>query len=276
VVEESGSRRGRLLAGAVVLALCGCVLGLGAASAGVAASRLDIGELDVIYTSTSITVRLADGTILRSGGSIPAGSYNVVVQNSGDYMTPRFTFSGPGVNVSSDLDPSGMGMDATSVFGPYTFQAGSTYRIQDTNIGASSLVTFSVTAAAAGSGGSGGSSSGGSSGSSGGSTSGSTSSSGSAQAKLMGTLKASVAASGKPTLTFGGKAVKTLKAGRYTFTVGDHSRQAGLVVGNAAKPAITLSGAAAVETSSRIVTLSRGRWFFAASVRGSKIYFSVK
>ena len=92
---------------------------------------------------------------------------------------------------------------------------------------------------------------------------------------MLGTLKVSVSASGKPTLTFGGKAPKTLKAGRYTVTVRDHSRTAGLILGAVAEAAITISGGPAVGTRSRIVTLTAGKWAFEPSAGGKKTYFTV-
>jgi hypothetical protein len=91
----------------------------------------------------------------------------------------------------------------------------------------------------------------------------------------VGTVKASVSASGKPALTFGGKAVKTLKAGRYMFTVADHSKKAALIVWPLGKHALTLSGSAATGSSSHSVTLGAGKWFFEASVSGPKTYFTV-
>ena len=139
-----------------------------------------------------------------------------------------------------------MGIDRPAFLGSFTFQLNASYRIQDANIGASSAITFTITAASGSSGSTGGSSSS-SGGSSGGTSSGGTSSSGSKSSttKMVGTLKASVSASGKPTLTFSGKAVKTLKTGRYTVTVADHSKKAGLIVWQLGRHALTLSGAAA-------------------------------
>jgi hypothetical protein len=245
------------------------MLGLAAASGGGAASRVDVPELNVFYTSIpSLQVKLGDGTVVRSGGSIPAGSYQVLVYDDGDYMTPRFTLNGPGIAVNSDLNSTGMGIDAPSFFGPFTFQASSTYRIQDTNIGASSLYTITTTATV--SAGSGSGSTSGSSGSSGTGSSGSSAST----AKTVGTLLGAISASGKGTLTFGGKAAKTLTAGVYKVTVADRSSKAAFVLGNPAKHVITLSSAAATGTKSRTVALTAGRWYFQAS-GGTKTTFTV-
>ena len=270
-MPEGSRRRGRLL-----IALAALAVSFVVPSAGVARSRADV--LAVTYIgSTSLQVRAPDGTTVRSGGTLPAGSYQVQVDDP-DYTNPKFQISGPGVNVSDDLDSTGMGIDRPAYLGPYTFQANASYRIQDANIGASSAITFTTTAG--GSTSSGGTSSGGTSsgGSSGGTSSGGTSSSSSGSStatKLVGTVKASVSASGKPALSFNGKAVKTLKAGRYTVTVADHSKKAGLIVWPLGKHAMTLSGAAAIGSSSHTVTLGAGKWFFEAFTRGPRTYFTV-
>jgi hypothetical protein len=262
----------------LLVLLCVCAIGPGA-SAGVAGTLANA-TLTVTYIGTSsLQVRLGDGTTVRSGASIPAGSYQVIVDDA-DYTNPKFTMNGPGVNISSDLNSSGMGIDRPAFFGPYTLATSSTYTLQDANMGASTAITFttSATSSASGASNSSGSSSvsGGSSGStSSGGTSSSASSSTSSTMKMVGTLKASVNASGKPTLTFNGKAVKALKTGRYMVTVEDHSKKAGLIVWQLGRHAMTLSGSAALGSSSHVVTFSTGKWFFEASMAGPRTYFSV-
>jgi hypothetical protein len=261
----------------LALSLCVCAISLDA-SAGVAGTLADA-TLTVTYIgSSSLQVRLADGTAVRSGGTIPAGSYQVLVDDA-DYTNPKFTMNGPGVNISSDLNSSGMGIDRPAFFGPYAFPTGSTYTLQDANIGASSAITFtaSANATASGASSSGGSSSvsGGSGGSSSGVGKSASSGATTTSTKMVGTLKASVSAFGKPTLTFKGKAVKTLKSGRYSVTVDDHSKKAGLIVWQLGRHAITLSGSATLGPSSHAVAFSAGKWFFEGSMAGPKTYFSV-
>jgi len=250
--------------------LCALAIG-GGASAGVSRAQADA-TLNVTYIgSASLSVKLGDGTVVRSGTVIPAGSYSITVDDP-DYTNPKFTMSGPGVNISSDLNSTGMGIDRPATFGPYTLQTTSTYRIEDTNLGAAAITfTTSATATASGGSSSGGSTSGGTSSGGSGSSSGGTSST----TKLLGTLKATVSATGKPTLRFGGATVKTLKAGRYTVTIADHSSKAGLIVWKLGSHAMTLSGAAATGPRSKSLTLSSGKWFFEASTRGPKTYFTV-
>jgi hypothetical protein len=272
------TRSRRRFVAAAAAALCGCALSLALAAGGGAAVRVDPTELYVNYTAPTTVQVTVGGTIVRSGGSIPAGLYTVIVYDDGYNSNPRFAMSGPGVSINSDLNSTGMGVDGVSTFGPYTFPASASYTVQQAG---GTAVSFSTTAAAggsSGSGSSGGSSSGGSSGSSGGSSSGTkTSSAGSSSTatKMMGTLKAAVSVSGKGTLTFAGKAAKTLKAGRYTVSVDDRSKKAGLILGQTAKHPMTLSAATLVGKSSHSVTLSAGKWYFAASATGPKTYFTV-
>ena len=279
--EGSGRRRSRRFILAALLALGGLALGAGPGS--LEAATADNATLTITYVSpTSLQVTLADGTVVKSGGTIPAGSYLVLVYDpaAGGDANPNTTINGPGVGLSSNLNSTGMGIDYPSTFGPYTFQTSSSYSVEDTNLGASSLITFATTATATASGGSG---SGGTTTSSGGGSTGggqsttttTSSSAGSKTSTMVGTLKGSVTASGKAALSFDGKAVKALKAGRYKVTAVDHSKKSGLIVGHGSAQPITISGAAAVGTSSRSITLSAGKWFFEASTHGPKTAFSV-
>lgn len=266
----------------LALALCACTLGL--APGGTAAVRAGETELYVSYIGPSTVQVTLGGQIVRSGGSIPAGAYVVLVYDDGYNATPRFLMSGPGVSISSDLNSTGMGVDGVSTFGPYAFPAGASYTVQQQG---GAAVTFGTTGSggtssggAAGGGSSGGSSSGGGGSSSGGSSGGTKPSSGSmgssgSSTKMTGTLRGSVSATGKGLLTFGGRIPKTLKAGRYTVTVADRSKKAGLVVGRTSGRPVTLSAAKVTGTSSHSVTLSAGKWFFASSATGAKTYFTV-
>jgi len=260
----------------LALAVCGLAIGLLAAAAAAMAAN----ELDVTYVgSTSLTIKADDGTVVRSGATLPAGSYLIVVYDEND-ANPDFRINGPGISISSGLNTA-MGMGNAFPLGPFNFQAGSSYQITDANMPASAAITITFGTGSgitnpAGSSNS--SSSAGSSGSGsggGGSSSGSAGSSGSSVAKTVGTLKAAVTASGAGTLTFSGKAPKTLRAGRYTITVDDRSKTSGVILGRISKQAITLSGSAAVGSSTHTVTLGAGRWFYATSARSRKTYFTV-
>jgi hypothetical protein len=260
-----------------VLALSGLTLGLSIGSLTAVGARAAGTTLNIVYTSArSVQVKLSDGTAVGPGSPLPAGSYTVLVYDDpGTDPNPKLTINGPGVAVSSDLNSTGMGIDQPATLGPFTFQSGASYSVEDTNIGASSLVTFSTTS---GSGGSTGSTSTVSSGTTGGgqtTTAPTSTTPHSKNVKLAGALTGSVSASGKATLTVGGQAVKKLKAGLYSVSVVDHSKQAGLIVGELGRPPITLSGAAAVGTSMHTLNLSAGKGFFEPSSSGPRTYFTV-
>ncbi len=262
---SSHSGRVSLFGIAVLASLC-------LSAPGSAASRVDGLTINVLYTASSLQVKLSNGTVVGSGTVVPPGPYSVVVYDSGDYPGPQFTMTGPGASVSSDLNPSGMGIEVPMTFGPFVLQPSSSYEISDTNMGGASAVQFTTSAT--------GSSASSSPSPDGSSSNGSPSpaaptSSGSATAKTLGALTLSVGPNAKPSLALGGKPVKTLKPGKYLLIAGDSSKKAGLLIGHGTAHPSTLSGVAAVGTSSRTLKLTAGRWFFEASTRGPKIYFTV-
>jgi hypothetical protein len=277
--ELSSSRRGRLAVAAAALGLGGVTLGLGLGSTGAVGARAAGATVNVTYvTAKTLQVKLSDGTVVGPGASLPSGSYSVLVYDDpSTYPNPNFTMSGPGVSISSNLNSTGMGLDEPATFGPFSFSAGASYSVEDTNIGAASLITFSTSAG----GGSSGSTSTGSTTTGQTTTTKTTTTTPAASgppvgSKLVGTLEGIVSVSGKPTLTFSGKVVKTLKAGRYKVKVADHSKKVGLIVWKLGGRPVTLSGAAAVGSSTHTVTLSAGKTFFETSARGPKTYFTVK
>ena len=90
-----------------------------------------------------------------------------------------------------------------------------------------------------------------------------------------GTLLATVSAGGRLSLTFGGKPVSTLKSGRYTITVDDHSKRSGFLVQESGDTASTVSTGAFTGKRSVTVSLAKGQWFFYPSFIGTKTYFLV-
>jgi hypothetical protein len=248
------------------------IAALGVLALGASSAQADVAKIVVTYTTpTSLKVALGDGTPVPTGTTIPAGVYQIEVNddpNTGD-QKPQFTVSGPGVSVNSDLDSTGMGIDGLSSFGPFNFQTSSSYSIEDKTLGASTIVTFttSATATATGNQTTTATATAGGSNSNGMSTS--------TKTAMKGTLAAAVSAAGKATLSFDGKAVKTLAPGRYTVTVQDRSRHAGLLLGEGAKHPLTLSGAAAEGKSSHTVTLSAGTWYVRAATGSPKTSFRV-
>jgi hypothetical protein len=97
---------------------------------------------------------------------------------------------------------------------------------------------------------------------------------------LRGTITATIDAAGKPTLAYKGKALGTLRGGRYTTTVTDQSKKAGLVfqlLGKSGQPvkSVTASATAFVGKHTTTVTLQKGQWIFTASSGAKKTYFVV-
>jgi hypothetical protein len=264
----AGTAPGRSFVAAALLALCICAFGP-------AVARADGPTINVVYSSSSVTVSVVGGSSVGNGTTIPAGSYTIQVYDGGDWPNPKFTMSGPGVSVSSDLNSTGMGIDNPSTFGPFNLATSSSYTISDANMGGGSRVAFSTSATATATGGSSLGGSGSTSVSGSGSSSGSSSSSAGSTTHMVGTATGSVSAAGKPTFSFAGKPVRTLAPGLYKVTVADHSKKAGFILGRLGAKPITVSSAAAVGTSSHPVTLARGKWYVEVAVGGPRVYFTV-
>jgi len=98
---------------------------------------------------------------------------------------------------------------------------------------------------------------------------------GSAIAPFRGTLAGSVAATGKLKLMIDGKAVTSLKTGRYTIAVTDRSPKSGFTVQESRAGATTVTGVAFVGKHSVTLTLRPGQWFFYPTFVGTKTYFLV-
>src|SRR5581483_9951708 len=93
-------RTAAFLAAVATFALCGSA---GARSTGA--------NIEVTYTSASAYKVSLNGSAVTTGTVISAGSYTFIVNldpNTGP-QNPQFTVTGPGVNVNSDLNSTGMG-----------------------------------------------------------------------------------------------------------------------------------------------------------------------
>jgi hypothetical protein len=91
-----------------------------------------------------------------------------------------------------------------------------------------------------------------------------------------GTLAATVTATGAVALTYQGKAVTTLRAGRYTVAVTDESRRTGFVVRQLHGATTWLSTGAFTGKRRSSIELTKGQWSFSASPAGTKTYFIVR
>ena len=190
----------------------------------------------------------------KVGSTIPPGTYTINLNNNGaddlgvDHI---FHLSGPGV------DYKAANVDTTAVFS-VTFQPGGTYRCSTTSTRRSARrsspptlrppttttplpstpVTGSTKPTAGGVVGS------------------------QVAPPLRGSLDAIVSSGGKLSLTRGGKTVRLLKPGRYTFSVVDGSKSAGFTVRSLRGKPVAISSNGFVGRRHLIVSLTPGSWFF--------------
>ena len=166
-----------------------------------------------------------------------------------------FSLTGPGVSWSSNLNQARIYSDQTTV----TLLPSSTYVAIDANHPGPAQRVFSTTAT--------GSSSSllvpGQSTSAGPSTAETQDSLiGSAVVPFRGDLQASVTVSGKAALLSGGKAVSTLKAGRYEIVATDRSTRGGFFVRKTSRKPVTITAVSFVGPKKVRVHLSAGIWTY--------------
>jgi hypothetical protein len=255
----------------VVLATaCALVAGLGARAAG--AAPVAPFELWVVFHENhTITVAFDDGTPVGSpaggGATIAPGSYTLHFEDSVGVEGPDFDLRGPGVSLQEDLFFG----EAPSATHRVTFLPSSTYtwrNVEQPN----TVFTFSTASGAPNPAPTPTPSTG---------TSGSTKTStskdivGSQHVAFRGTLSGNVATTGKPTLTFLGRAVGALKSGTYRVTVLDESGKAAFYLQRLGAAAPTkVSTTRSVGRHTVTLTLRAGQWFF-YSRPGKKTYFLV-
>jgi hypothetical protein len=235
-------------------------IGLVAASAA-AGGRAGLPTLYVGYSSADCTFKLTNdaGAAVTT---IPPGTYQVsistpdpfgLVGNSGSSDLSgcrgfvQFRLSGPGVNLFTTLDYG----DATSELYSEMFRAGSTYTVQDDGKIAATRRSFTVAASGTPAPAT--------------SPSDTTGTPAAAPVPLRGALEAVVSSSGKLALTRKGKAIRALKAGRYSVAVRDASTRAGLSIQGASGKAHAVTSAAYLGVRVLTVTLTPGRWRFFTS-----------
>jgi hypothetical protein len=202
----------------------------------------------------NLNMRYVDNSSV--GSTIPPGTYQVILNNNtaDDYAVDhKFHIFGPGVNYTP---PAGAVQTTFSV----TFQAGSTYTIQDDLDPADHrLSVLATTAAGSSTSGTGSSTS---TTASGGTKPTSSDIVGSEATPFRGALDAIVFGNGHLSLTRLGKVVKTLKAGRYSFFVDDESKVRGFSVQQLHKPPVTITTASFKGTHDLTLALKPGQWFF--------------
>lgn len=229
----------------------------------------------------TLVVILPSGTPVRTssppGVVIPPGTYPTVVSNGVPEFRDTyhmFHLSGPGVNLQTDL----LAGDDRSEVHTVTLLPNSTYIFQDDRAPQVTRVVFSTSAAGTAVAESGGGSP---SSSSGGASTGKPAPSvvntdrvGSGLVAFRGTLTGGVNTFGKLSLSFKGKKVSTLKAGRYKIAVLDETSKSAFNLQRLSKQPVTLAGRLFVGKRTVTLTLQAGQWIFYSSP-GKKSYFIV-
>jgi hypothetical protein len=224
-------------------------------------------------------VTLPDGTPVGQpsapGTTITPGTYELIFDNSTNVKNLNFQLTGPNVSLQED-----MGGGEESSAGDYlTFLPSSQYRFHDANNRNSPSFFFQTAASGGTVGGTG-------TGLPGSNTTTATSSSsndspvgskGSTATPIpfRGTLTGLVSSAGKLSLTLAGKTVTTLKTGRYTIAVADHSTKSGFTIQEIRQGATTVTAVPFVGTRKATLTLKPGQWFFYPTFVGKKTYFIV-
>jgi hypothetical protein len=186
---------------------------------------------------------------------------------------PDFELTGPGVSIQTPVDSG----DGDSAEFDATFLPASTYVAVDSNQPSASTVTFStqatgiVAAPTLTTGGKPAASTA----SGGGSSAVGTALPSTKPVVARGTLEGTVSAAGKPALSFHGKPVASLLAGKYTIVVVDHSKSAGLIIQGVHQGTFTVAGGSFVGTHTTTLTLPAGQWFYYPTFVGHKSYFIV-
>ena len=245
--------------------------GVGAAAVAAALALLAAGvaraDPPVLYVAwhpdRSLSAMLVDGTPVGStsgsGTAIPAGTYKIQIDNSAN-VDIVFDLAGPGVKL---VDSLSNGEELAAAY-TETFQPSSTYTFRDDNH-PSVVWTFQTSTATVGL-------------SSGQTTPTATTPTGTQSssdvvgsaiappaAVLRGALRGTVGARGAVRLTFRGRPLPQLRAGRYRVTVTDASPKRGLELQRLHLRPQELTGAAFVGTRTITLDLGPGRWFYYAT-----------
>ena len=245
---------------------------------GARAASLAAPELVLAYTAGNTLQLVVGGATVSSDSpqaQIPYGPYQVVViDNASDTTDPAHMFQllGPGIQLGTDLQ---QGDDKSEIYSE-TLGANSTYTFSDRALPALAPIVFRTTGTpvspvaaqpvpttTSGAGSTGHSSNSGPVGSS------------VATGQLRGTLQATVGAGGALRLTSRGKAVTTLKAGKYRLAVVDKSHTAGFVMSRLHAKPISVTTAGFTGSRSATLVLQAGQWSFRPSTTGPKSYFAV-
>ncbi|HEX4520717.1 MAG TPA: hypothetical protein VH063_14140 [Gaiellaceae bacterium] len=241
----------------VVLAL----MALGAVDASGPSAAATLPSIYVQYADDcSVGISVDGGTILEPSATpavIPPGSYQIVLRapENSAACAISFQLTGPGVQLLFDFGGEGLNDQATETLLP-----GSTYLAVDLNEAARTRAVFSTSAT--------------------GSSSTlvkqpqttatghgqvATDVVGSAVLAYRGGLRATIGTTGPLVLRAHGRAVTSIRAGRYDLAVLDRTARSGLMVGKLHGRAVALTGAAFVGTRTERVALTAGTWVLSSS-----------
>lgn len=253
------------------------VVGVLSGSLGASAEGAASTAITLEYTSGGVLlVVTADGTTIRTstapGTVIPPGPYQVIfnddVPDSTD-VQHLLRLQGPGVNLQTDM---AAGDNKTELY-DVVLAPSSVYTFADDRQPTLAHVVFSTASSASAA--SGTTAAGTSTDSSSGTSSNSDIAGSDVRHLLFrGRLAASVAATGKLTLTAGGTRVLTILSGRYKITVDDKTSRGGFSMQQTGKRAITLTAPSFVGKRTVTVSLHAGHWMF-YSPAGKKSSFTV-
>jgi hypothetical protein len=242
-----------------------CAASLAVAPASQAASAANP-TLDVIFNiNGTIAVTLPDGTPVGTTSGAPtvitAGYYSVLVSGPGGCaQLPLFDLKGPGEALNDDMSGGEVNTEVYNIF----LQPNATYTWRIDNVNPPIVHTFTTSSTIAGT-------PLGSSATGGSGVATQPSSQdivGSAIVPVRGKLAASVSPAGKLALSFQGKSVGGLTAGRYTFTVVDESPRSGFMLEKSGHAPMKVTGPAFVGKRTLTVNLTAGRWLVLPAAGG--------
>jgi hypothetical protein len=196
------------------------------------------------------------GTTSGQPTVIPAGYYTVLLLGPGGCaVIPYFELRGPGENIASNLTEGELDNDSVNAY----FQPNSTYTWRNRDV-PGAVFTFSTSSevvgtapAVAGPKGNQATNH---------TTVKSSDFVGSEILPFRGTLTGSVTAAGRLSLSYQGKSVARLKAGRYTISVVDRSSTSGFLVQKVRHAATLVTGRTFVGRRATKVQLTAGKWVF--------------
>jgi hypothetical protein len=196
------------------------------------------------------------GTTSGQPTVIPAGYYTILLLGPGGCaVIPYFELRGPGQNIASNLTEGELDNDTVNAY----FQPNSTYTWRNREV-PGAVFTFTTSSevvgtapAVAGPKGNQASNH---------TTVKSSDFVGSEILPFRGTLTGAVTAAGRLSLSYKGKSVASLKAGRYTISVNDRSSTSGFLVQKLRHAATVVTGRTFVGRRATKVQLTAGKWVF--------------